>query len=150
MSSVADDYFNSNTIARDAWGILAGKKLGQGIARHVYRCRLDPSLVLKVETAGQSFQNAIEWHLWNEISETKWAKYFAPCREISTCGTILLMDYAAPLPSYIKRPKMPRFITDTKRDNFGMLKGRVVAVDYAYTLTKLAYTGKKFRKIDRP
>lgn len=119
------------TISRDFFCMIAGEVLGTGAFRVVYEhCHRD-DLVLKVEPDAQSFQNIVEWEFWNDNrNHKKIAQWLAPCEFISPCGTILAMKRTAE-PHHTDYPKkMPYFITDLKRKNFGMLNGKLVAHDY--------------------
>lgn len=129
MSRVSE-YFDS-TISRDLLSLVCGRELGSGLARVVFECRLDPSLVIKVETRSQSFQNAMEWEIWSELEDVpELSRWLAPCKLISACGTVLAMARTHPLAHRQYPDRMPSFLTDTKRSNFGMLGRRLVCHDY--------------------
>jgi hypothetical protein len=138
-----DDYFR-NTINMDLLRLVCGPALGSGIARTVYECRLNPDVVLKFETAGQSFQNALEWECWRTWQYDKAVRrWLAPCVQISPCGTVLVQRRTTLVPDDRYPTKIPRFITDTKRANFGLLDGRFVCHDYAMTIHNLSTAMKK-------
>jgi len=75
----------------DAFNLLCNDKIGSGIARVVYDSVLLPDCVIKVEQGPHSFQNIIEWQVWQSVSQTEHSKWFAECRHISPCGRILVM-----------------------------------------------------------
>lgn len=126
----------------DAFNLLCGTLLGEGVHRKVFACRLRPELVVKVEQepAFRYFANVHEMKLWND-SSVKEAEWLAPCRFLSPDGRILLQDRADPVPSSYELPeRMPSFLTDFKRENFGILKGKLVCIDYAMTVP--SYNGR--------
>lgn len=102
----------------DAFNLLCNDKIGSGIARVVYDSVLLPDCVIKVEQAPHSFQNIIEWQVWQHVSETEHSKWFAQCRHISPCGRILVMEKTRPALEFPE--KIPAYFTDTKRENFGV------------------------------
>lgn len=123
----------------DAFNILCGEQLGSGIHREVFECRIRPDLVVKVETDStwRNFANVREHQFWadNEHAPAV-AKWLAPCEYLSPDGRISLQRRAEPVrPSDVLPTKIPAFLTDLKRENFGWLDGRLVAVDYALTIT---------------
>jgi hypothetical protein len=81
-----------------------------------------------VEEDSGRFQNVIEWETWKRVEGTKFEKWFAPCRWISPSGIVLVMSKTIPATDYPK--KMPAFLWDFKRTNYGMLDGRLVCHDY--------------------
>lgn len=122
----------------DAFNLLCGDKLGEGIHRTVFACRLRPDLVVKVETSGEwrYFANVQEMKFWNDHEHREAvAKWLAPCEYLSPDGRILLQQRVEPLRATDAMPdKLPAFLTDIKRDNFGLLGGRLVCTDYAMTI----------------
>ncbi len=101
------------------------------MGRRVYVCRLDQRFVVKIESNGGSFQNQLEWETWEALKDTPQARWLAPCIDISGSGSVLLQcrTQAAGPADYPK--KMPVFIGDYKRSNYGMYKGKFVCHDYA-------------------
>ena len=124
----------NGTISVDLYQLMCGKWLGGGIGRGVYVLGVDPSLVIKVETVGRSFQNVTEWEVWDDLvrADTDAMDWFAPCHYISPCGTILIQARTTPLAKSQAPKKVPAFFTDLKYQNFGMYDGRVVAHDYGF------------------
>lgn len=110
--------------------LMCGECLGSGCSREVFVFRLDPTKVIKVEMWAGMFHNVTEWHVWQEVKGTRWEKWFAPCWNISPCGTILLQERTSPLQSAPKR--IPSFFTDVGSSNWGTLEGRPVCHDYGY------------------
>lgn len=145
MSEKISDW--SPAVLRDLAELFCGERLGGGIGRQVYVLLTDPTKVVKVETEAYSFQNALEWATWKEATGTKLERYLAPCHFISPCGIVLIQSRVQPLPTaeeekvagtdVLKGVKLPRFLTDFKRANYGILNGQVVACDYG---TNMAIT----------
>jgi hypothetical protein len=119
---------------REAFHLLTGELLGSGVARKVYACELFPDCVVKVEDGAGSYQNVLEWEIWKAVKDTKFARWFAPCRYIGPSGIILIMERTQPAQREQFPDKVPAFLTDLKRQNFGMLNGRLVAHDYGLNL----------------
>ena len=121
-------------ISLDFFRVMTGKWLGGGIARGVYVLGTDPSLVVKIETASYSFQNAMEWEVWCDLQNTgnKVEKWFSPCHYISPCGIVLIQSRTKLIDKSRFPKKMPSFFTDLKYQNFGEYDGRIVAHDYGY------------------
>lgn len=126
-------------VLRDTCALFCGTVLGFGVSRIVYEFLPDPSKVVKIETAAQSFQNALEWTTWEQLRDTKFEQYLAPCHSISPCGIAMVQTKVAPLPPdddpLMKDLRMPAFLTDFKRANYGLLDGRIVAADYGSNLS---------------
>ena len=117
-------------IRKEAAGLLLGKKIGRGMGRAVYICRLDPRFVVKVESAGNAFQNVVEWETWKMVEGESEARWFAPCCAISGAGSVLVQRRTSPASDTEYPKRMPIFLGDYKRENFGMLDGRLVCHDY--------------------
>ncbi len=121
----------------EAFNLLCGDVLGTGIHRKVYTCRIRPDLVVKVDLdedkIERSFANVHEYSFWEDYKEVAGVKqWLAPCEMLSPDGRILLQKRAEPIPASYKLPaKLPAFLTDTKRSNYGLLNGKLVCVDYA-------------------
>jgi hypothetical protein len=131
----------------DAFNLLCGEKIGGGIHRTVFACRLRPELVVKVETSGdwRYFANVHEMKFWSDHEHfEKVARWLAPCEYLSPDGRLLLQRRIEPLRATDELPvKLPSFLTDVKRDNFGMLDGRIVCADYAMTIPSPSLRAKK-------
>jgi hypothetical protein len=125
----------TNPAFEDAFNLLCHNKLGSGIHRDVFECRIDHKLVVKVETAlpWRYFANVLEMKFWNDNQHcTAIAKWLAPCEYLSPDGLILLQRRCEPLRNSDELPaKLPSFLTDVKKDNYGLLDGRLVCFDYA-------------------
>jgi hypothetical protein len=118
--------------ARELYCMLFGERLGGGLAREVYEYLPNKeTTVIKVENSMGSFQNVMEWELWNELKDTPLRRWIAPCIRISSNGMYLMMERTTPPPSNYRWPKkIPAWLNDRKRENFGLWKGRLVCHDY--------------------
>lgn len=131
-----------------AMNTLCGALLGEGIHRKVFACRLDESLVVKVENDEEyrSFANVFEWQNWTDHQfNQSVAKWLAPCTMISPCGLVLIQKRVQPLRESERPEKLPAFLTDVKDANFGLFEGRVVASDYS---TIIANASTRLRKAE--
>lgn len=127
----AGPYFETNTIAREFYDLVVGEQLGVGVSRVVYVYRPDPSLVVKFETsADREFQNVAEWHAWGRVADGRESVWLAPCVSISDCGSVLIQRRTSPVALGDLPARLPAWMTDRKRSNFGLYEGRVVAHDY--------------------
>lgn len=121
----------------DCFNLLCGDKIGEGIHRTVYECKIRPDLVVKVENQNlRYFANVLEDKFWIDHQYHKdVVKWLAPIEFLSPDARILLMKRVRPVHNTDKLPdKLPTFLTDIKRSNFGWLDGKLVCVDYAMTL----------------
>ena len=126
-------------ISEDALNLLFGDLLGNGIHRKVWACRIRPDLVVKVEDESsdwRDFANAREMQFWCDHQHyLPVAKWLAPCEYMSPDGRVMLQKRVDPLaPSFELPGTMPTFLTDFKRENFGLLDGKLVCVDYSTTI----------------
>lgn len=133
----------------DALNLLCGDLLGQGIHRKVWTCRIRDDLVVKVEDEGTEwryFPNVREMNFWCENEHhAPVAKWLAPCEYMSPDGRVMLQRRAIPLPhDYVMPDKMPTFLTDFKRENYGLIDGKLVCVDYAMTIPS---TNTRLKKV---
>lgn len=96
----------------DLFYMICGEKLGNGIHRDVYACKIRPELVVKVESSEMRyFANVIEMKFWDEHQHYKAvADWLAPCEYLSPDGRILMMQRVKPLPDdFVLPSKMPTF-----------------------------------------
>jgi hypothetical protein len=124
---------NDETFA-DAFNLLCGDKIGEGIHRTVYECALMPGWVVKVENVfNRYFANVFESKFWADHEHAvQIAQWLAPCGNMSPDGRLLLQKRVDPVPLNYELPeKMPAFLCDFKPSNYGLLDGRLVCVDYA-------------------
>jgi hypothetical protein len=139
---------DNSTVHRDAFWLLCDQRIGSGMSRAVYTSPLFPDAVIKVEDGAGRFQNVMEWELWQLVSGQEAEKWFAPCLHISPCGTILVMARTyQPEPSQYP-DRMPVFLADFKRKNYGMYNGRLVCHDYGTCLAmQEGFITKAMRKV---
>lgn len=131
-------------VFEEGFNLLCGERLGEGIARTVFACTFDDTLVVKVEKDPFQFQNVMEWRFWQEcIDYTKAADWLAPCVAISPRGSVLLQRRVEPAQASQLPAMLPAFLRDIKPSHFGFYKGRLVCCDYALTDSKLPVTLKK-------
>lgn len=124
--------------------VMIGSFIGDGIARKVYRCLMNRDYVCKIESGARSFQNVSEWETWKWVEGNKQLeKWFAPCFRISGSGTILLQRYCEPLRDADLPKRLPSFLCDLKKENFGMLNNRVVCCDYGTVHSAIRQTSRK-------
>lgn len=145
-------YINMNkhfktTVARDIRDMVIGECLGYGSTRAIYVHAMDNNAIVKVENAAQSFCNVYEHEVWEHVKYTDFAKWFAPVRYISSCGTVLVMERTQPIPEDLLPKEIPAFFTDIKAENFGRLNGRFVCHDYAYHRFIERGMTRKMRKV---
>lgn len=129
---------NEEAVYLEAFNLLCGNKIGEGIHRKVFACKLRPELVVKVEDDDyRYFANVLEMRFWNDNEYyEKVSSWLAPCEYLSPDGRILLQRRCDPIPSSMKMPtKVPSFLTDLKRSNFGLYKGKIVSLDYALNIS---------------
>lgn len=121
---------------KESFNLLCGNMIGEGTHRQVYECKIRPDLVVKVERAEyRYFANVFEQYFWDDNKDDEnIAKWLAPCEYMSPEGRILLQKKCLSLPHGYKLPsKIPQFMNDVKRSNFGLIDGRLVCFDYAIT-----------------
>jgi hypothetical protein len=121
----------TNGMTEEFFNLVCGDLLGEGYSRLVYSCKLDPSVVIKVEKLYTEFCNVTEWQFWSRWGQTKGVgQWLAPCTAISSCGRFLVQKRAEKLTTV--PTKLPTFITDICKENLGVYDGRIVWVDYGY------------------
>lgn len=135
-------------IAVDAFNMLCGRKIGEGIHRTVYECKLRDDLVVKVETDAdfRYFANVHECKFHSDHQYfAKVADWLAPVEFLSPDGRLLLMKRCDPVKEDDLPDMLPTWMTDIKADNFGRLNGRIVMVDYALTIPTVNIRLKRWR-----
>jgi hypothetical protein len=142
-------------IAEEAFSMLCGDLIGEGCSRKVYACALLPDCVVKVEETVGSFENVIEWSIWHQVVGTPASRWFAACRFISESGSILVMERTLPARMSDLPPRVPIWVSDMKRTNWGVAKdsdgGMKWAVCHDYgslssNVLKFGSTGGRMRK----
>lgn len=111
--------------------LMVGELIARGTYREVYAFGMHPQeWVVKIENSNaRAFCNAAEWEFWcHTETYPEVRRWLAPCSKISMDGNVLVQARTQPLK---KLPdELPDFLTDIKRENFGIYRGRVVAHDY--------------------
>lgn len=133
-------------VLRDAFYLMVDHKIGSGMSREVYSSSVFPDSVVKVEAAAGFFQNVIEWETWQRVKDTPFAKWFAPCEYISPNGAVLVMKKTIPARADEYPDRMPPFLTDLKRANYGIYNGKLVCHDYGTNLLMESGMTKRMRK----
>lgn len=123
----------------DAFNLLCGKLIGEGVHRNVFDCRIRDDLVVKVEKIDPMFRymaNYQEMKFWSENQYAEKVKrWLAPCVFLSPdCRILLMKKVNAIRPDERLPDQLPSFLTDIKRENFGWLDGKLVCIDYAMTI----------------
>jgi hypothetical protein len=108
----------------DAFNLLCDRQVGNGMSRKVFTSVLLPECVIKVEDDAHRFQNVVEWETWNRIKYTPASRWFAECKWISPNGIVLIMERTLPPRAEDFPKRMPVFLSDFKRTNYGMAKSK--------------------------
>ncbi len=138
---------------RQAFDLMCDKQLGSGMSRTVWSSKLMPDCVIKIEDTAGMFQNIVEWETWQRVKDTEFSRWFAECKWISGNGSILIMERTRPALSSEFPDKMPVFLCDFKRTNFGMAKSKgkkewFVCHDYGTNLLFENGMTKRVRKTE--
>lgn len=144
-----DDFADvPNMVVQDMFRGMVGKLIGRGASRAVYEWTPDPKLVVKIEIAA-TFQNVMEWEIYDYLRGEKAAEYFAEPVWIGSYGSVMLMKKTQPINDSQLPKLLPDWISDRKRENFGWLDGKVVCHDYGVN-NIVRYVNKKikFRAVD--
>lgn len=140
-----------NLILKEISNILIDKPIDSGAYRNVYEVDSlfgGDQYVLKIEN-GNGFQNIMEWNLWNELNYDKeLSKWFAPCLKISEHGKVLIQRKTSPLTEkdIAKFDKIPEYLTDTKKSNYGMIGRQLVCHDYGLINISMIMSKAKMKK----
>jgi hypothetical protein len=105
---------------RQSFDLLCDQLIGHGMSRNVYSSKILPDSVVKVEEGSGRFQNVVEWETWQRVKDTPYSRWFAACHWISPNGTILIMERTRPPAPVEYLEKMPVFLCDFKRTNYGV------------------------------
>lgn len=135
-------------IHKEAFRLLCDQELGSGMSRTTFSSRLLPNSVIKVEDSAGNFQNVVEWETWHRVQGTEFERWFAPCEQISPCGSVLIMKRTVPAQDRQYPEKMPVFLTDFKRQNYGLLNGKLVCHDYGSHLMLENGMTKRMKKVE--
>ena len=134
-------------VSKDLFGLICGKKLGEGMSRIVYEARLNEDHVVKFEERGGFFQNVMEEHIWSRMRYVDTVScWLAPVHAISPCGSFLVMQRTRPIRTEELPEMVPHWVTDEKPSNWGILNGKPVLHDYAVHLMLEQGTGKRMKK----
>lgn len=142
---------------QEAFNLLCGDLIGQGCSRKVFECALLPDAVVKVEEGPRSFENIVEWTIWQQVVGTPASRWFAECRWISPEGHVLIMERTTPARLKDLPLEVPQWCSDLKRTNWGIAaddkdSGRwAVCHDYGWLSSQVIKHGtasKRLRKAE--
>lgn len=111
---------DDSPIHLEAFNLLCDERIGYGMSRQVFSSRLLPDCVIKVEKDPGYFQNILEWETWQRVRDTAHSRWFAACRWISPNGRVLIMEKTERPDPDAYPDRMPAFLSDFKRTNFGL------------------------------
>lgn len=143
MEELINEWPELTTVPKDIFRLLVGNKIGGGCYRDVYELTLNPELVIKIEQNSYRFHNILEYELWKALRRTDQAKWLAPVKAISPCGTCIIMARTQPVPADLLPKFVPAWLTDIKPDNWGWYKDRAVCHDYSINLITQRGVDKK-------
>lgn len=137
----------------DAIDMLCGRFIGEGSTRKVFECTLMPGYVIKVEKDSSSFRNIEEFKIWSSVMNTEHEKWFAKIHLMSSSGRFLIMEKTVPPGPNDWPEKLPPYISDRHRGNFGMVadekgKYRFVCHDYGHNQMLEIGPVKRLTKVD--
>jgi hypothetical protein len=135
----------SDHLNREIAYLICDKEIGRGMSRVTYSSRVLPDCVIKCEGSGGHFQNQLEWEIWNTVWGTSHEKWFAPCEWISPCGSVLIMKKTVVAAKYPE--KMPAYLSDFKKNNYGMYNGHIVCHDYGTCMVVRCGLTKRMIKV---
>ncbi len=124
----------SPSIHREFFNLMCDDLIYQGMSRAAWTSSVAPDCVIKIEERSGYFQNVVEWETWQRVKDTPLARWFAPCRWISPNGSVLIMERTRPAGDVQYPDRMPAFLCDFKRRNYGMLADNLVCHDYGTNL----------------
>lgn len=136
----------SDTIAKDFLKAVCKDRLGDGMFREVWVWDPNPEWVVKFETAGEEFQNIIEWKVWD--AAPAWLRrWLAPCVRISPFGTVLWQCRCAPIDDAKIPTKIPKILQDYHKGNWGIYEKRPVLFDYGFLYNFVQSAPKDLKEI---
>jgi len=133
-------------IHHDLFWLICDDEIGRGMSRVVYRSSVLKDFVIKVEDCAGKFQNVIEWETWKRVEGTEFEKWFAPCKWISPNGSVLVQQRTHHTDNYPAR--MPVFLADFKRANYGLIGKQIVCHDYGTNLLFERGMSKRMQKVE--
>lgn len=136
----------------DLLSLLVGKYIGGGVYRDVYEYGPDDKYVIKIAKDSRGIiSNVKEFDFWEEIAwfknDAAWIKdWFAPVKEMSLNGSVLIMQRTEENPKKKRPLEIPAFIDDYHYQNFGWIGNRFVCHDYG---SQINFQGKISKKMKR-
>lgn len=134
----------------DLMNMICGELLGSGQYRHVYRAKFDDKVVIKYERQNVNRSNIFEYDMWLAYKDTDFAKWLAPCYQLSPDGTWLVQAFTENLQAHQIPIEVPAMFCDLKPENWGWFDGRVVCRDYGNNLlhNMALNRGSRLKKAD--
>ena len=126
-------------------------QIGQGLYRKVFSLQNNPDWVVKLELDGPTpHNNMMEFAVWTACEFYDPGKqWLAPCWEIYNEGRILVQRKVETPPDDFEWPeRVPNWLTDLKKQNFGLLDGRLVSCDYGCDLPLAKGISKRMKKAE--
>jgi hypothetical protein len=143
------DLLSVPSISLDFITSLCGKHLGTGSFRSVFDYNIHSDYIIKIERENSGC-NRIEYMIWDEVRFLKgnlsWVKnWFAPVDWISPNGRILVMKKTKQIKNKKLPEKIPAFLWDVKKDNFGWIGKNYVCHDYGQFYNMISYPKKMIK-----
>lgn len=146
--SPLQSHFKSS-VRSEFFEMFIGKKIGEGTTRQVFEYLPDRDYVIKYEEDGGCFQNVHEMDMWRQSAgHPELSDWLAPCIAISKFGQFLVQAKTVPAQPHQYPERVPSFITDLGRRNFGIYQDRFVAHDYGHSRVFRLGMTKRDRKAD--
>ncbi len=126
-------------VVSDLFEMVCGKFVGEGTTRIVFDYLLMSGYVIKIEKEARTFNNIMEYELWNSLSHApEFNKWLAPCIEISPNGRWLIQKKIVPINDKNKKDvpaKIPYWLSDMKFANYGFIGKQFVSCDYPSSIS---------------
>ena len=124
--------------------MLGYEHLGSGAYRDVFA--INDKWVVKIAKLDEQgsridgvMANISEFNTWSEVQEgshyQRVREWLAPVKEMTGDGVALVQARTTPADKSKLPEKLPRWITDQKASNCGMLNGKLVFHDYQWILS---------------
>ena len=137
----------SSSMHREIFNLLCAREIGSWKSRVTWSSDLLPVCVVKIEEDSGRFQNVVEWETWQRVKDTPHSRWFAACKWISPNGSVLVMERTKIASESDYPEKMPAFLSDFKRSNYGMIGKFLVCHDYGTHLMFENGMTKRLQKV---
>jgi hypothetical protein len=116
--------------------LIKGDFIAGGMSRDVYKYLPDTSRVIKCERLDYTFDNVMEWEVWQALMETPYKDWLARCCTISPNGRVSIQERTSRVPTEMLPTMIPSIFRDTKAENWGLVvrdgEELFVCHDYAH------------------